>query len=66
MAVKNETKNLALLKRFVAINSKGEEINPIFWSDNFITLFPGEQCELQAIFAIQDAGDGIPVIKMED
>lgn len=53
--VKNTTKKLAFMNRLMVIKGKGgDEVLPTIWSDNFFTLFPGEEKELTAQFAIVD------------
>jgi len=41
------------------------DIASVFWSDNFITLLPGEFRILVATMALADAGTGNPVLKVE-
>ncbi|MCO7111831.1 hypothetical protein NIB75_02790 [Bacteroides uniformis] len=43
------------------LDVRGKEINPVFWSDNFITLFPGDEKVITARVAVSDAGDTPPV-----
>ncbi|MCI1779916.1 MAG: glycoside hydrolase family 2 [Bacteroidales bacterium] len=43
----------------------GEEINPVFWSDNFVTLFPGEEKIITAKVAVSDARGEVPDLKLE-
>lgn len=42
VTVSNPTDKVALMIRLTAKNSKGQLICPIFWSDNYLTLAPGE------------------------
>jgi hypothetical protein len=44
--------------------SDGEEILPVLWSDNYISLAPGEVRELTARFATADAGQGQPALEV--
>ncbi|MBI5684011.1 MAG: beta galactosidase jelly roll domain-containing protein [Verrucomicrobia bacterium] len=44
--------------------SDGEEIVPVLWSDNYISLAPGEVRELTARFATADAGRGQPALEI--
>ena len=54
--VKNETKKLSHFNHFTLKHADtGEEIHPVFWSDNFITLFPGDEKIIHANVAIVDA-----------
>jgi len=53
---KNTTDKLSFFNRVVIINKETrEEILPVFWDDNFITLFPGEEKTITAKFAKTDA-----------
>ena len=64
--VKNETKKLSHFNHFTLKHADtGEEIHPVFWSDNFITLFPGDEKIIHANVAIVDAGDKVPVFTVE-
>ena len=44
--------------------SDGEEIVPVLWNDNYISLAPGEVRELTARFATADAGKGQSVLEV--
>jgi len=44
--------------------SDGEEIVPVLWNDNYISLVPGEVRELTARFAAADAGGGQPALEV--
>ncbi|KAL4875243.1 glycoside hydrolase superfamily [Aspergillus karnatakaensis] len=37
----------AFFIRLVVLDSHGEEVAPVFWSDNYVTLFPHEQLVLE-------------------
>ena len=41
------------------------DVAPVFWSDNFITLMPGETRVLTARMATSDAGPTNPVLQVE-
>ncbi len=45
-------------------DEKGPSVNPVFWSDNFVTLLPGESRTLTARVAA-DMLDGEPVVRIE-
>ncbi len=58
MNIKNATAKLAFMNRLAIIKKdNNEEVLPTFWSDNFITLFPGEERVIQACFAKKDLND---------
>ena len=47
------------LNQLVLKNKKtGEEMLPTFWDDNYITLLPGEEKEIEAKFSSKDIKDG--------
>ncbi len=53
--IKNPTKKLSFMNRLAVIKkNNNEEVLPSFWSDNFISLFPGEEKTLEAKFAKKD------------
>ena len=46
VVLKNTSETPALLLHLTLRDSRGERILPVFWSDNYIHLMPGEQREL--------------------
>ena len=53
--LKNSSNKLSLMNRVEVVNSKNnEEVLPTYWSDNFITLLPGEEREVVARFNKRD------------
>jgi hypothetical protein len=66
VTVRNATDRLVLLKRLVVTRGPGgEEIAPVFWSDNYLTLLPGETRRIRASFAAADAAGKEPVVGVE-
>jgi hypothetical protein len=64
--LKNETNTLSFFNRIKLCSEKtGGEILPTFWSDNYVTLFPGETKTITAIVAKSDLADGNSVIEIE-
>jgi len=54
----NPSKSIAFFERVSVISAKGgEEILPILYSDNYVTIFPGETALVHADFS-SDAKDG--------
>jgi len=43
----------------------GDEVLPVLWSDNDVTLAPGETLELEATWAAGDLGPVSPVVRVE-
>ena len=56
----NKSSKLSFFNHLALADEHGERILPVFWSDNFITLFPGEEKTLIARFAATDAHDKLP------
>lgn len=63
LRLKNTSNALAFQVRAAARTSSGELIAPVFWSDNWVELTPGEATELTAQFP--DDSSGTPVIQLE-
>jgi exo-1,4-beta-D-glucosaminidase len=61
--VKNPGPHLAFMVHLRATNSKsGEDVAPVFWSDNYLSLLPGEKREVTAHFkALQTDQIGLAV-----
>ena len=60
ICLKNESARLSHFNHLTLRDARGEEINPVFWSDNFITLFPGDEKVITARVAVSDAGGVAP------
>ena len=43
----------------------GEEVLPVLWDDNYVTLLPGETREIAARYAPKDLGGAKPVVSVE-
>jgi len=57
VTVANPTRNLAFFIRLqIKKGNHGEDILPIVWEDNYISLMPGERRELTASYKIKDLG----------
>jgi exo-1,4-beta-D-glucosaminidase len=55
--IENPSKSLAFFVRLKAEKgAKGEEILPVVWQDNYISLLPGEKREVTATYRTSDAG----------
>ena len=54
--LKNNSKRLSHFNRLALLDAQGEEINPVFWSDNYLSLFPGDEKVVTARVAVSDAG----------
>lgn len=63
VTIKNPTDKLAFFTRLVITKGEGgDEVWPTFWSDNFITLLPGEEKDVTARFAKKDLDGKEPVL----
>ena len=50
VALKNEGKSLAFMIRLRLTDSRGNDIVPIFWQDNYVSLLPGESRSVSATY----------------
>ena len=65
LKVKNPTGSIAFFTCFDPRDvSTGKPILPVFWDDNYVTLFPGEERSYNAKYFLRDATEGRPVIKV--
>lgn len=66
VTLKNNTKKLSFFNHLVLKQTDTKEaINPVFWSDNYISLFPGEEKTVTATVAVLDTGKKIPFVTIE-
>lgn len=63
--LENLTDRLAFMKSLSLQNVNGEDINPVFWSDNYVTLFPGERKVITARVCESDVCGGIPNVLVD-
>ncbi len=63
VTVENPSKSLAFFLRLkVEKGAKGEEILPVVWEDNYISLLPGETREVTATYRTSELNGQKPVI----
>ena len=43
----------------------GDELTPIYWDDNYFSLFPGETKEIKVRFSKNDLGAQSAVLKID-
>ena len=61
----NNDKHLAFMVRLALTKGEGGgEFNPVYWDDNYISLFPGETREVKVSFEKRDQGDSQVVLKV--
>ena len=59
VTLENPSKSLAFFVRLKVNKGKGgDEILPVVWQDNYISLLPGEKREVTATYRTQELGDG--------
>ncbi|HET8667621.1 MAG TPA: beta galactosidase jelly roll domain-containing protein [Terriglobales bacterium] len=64
--VKNPSKSLAFMVRArVLKTARGEDILPVRWSDNYLTLMPGEEREITATYAANFMAATSPIVQLE-
>lgn len=65
VTVENPSKSLAFFVR-VKVNkgAKGEEILPVVWEDNYISLLPGEKREVTATYRASELGAAKPAVEV--
>jgi exo-1,4-beta-D-glucosaminidase len=65
VALQNPSKNLAFFVRLkVDKGMKGEEILPVVWEDNYISLMPGEKREVTATYRATELGAAKPTVEV--
>lgn len=66
VTLENTGTGLAFLVRLRLVKGKGgEEILPIFWDDNYISLLPGEEREVTVHVRKRDLGSTKPVLAVD-
>jgi exo-1,4-beta-D-glucosaminidase len=66
VTVRNPTANIAFMVRLRATKGRGgEDLTPIFWSDNYFSLLPGEQKEVTAAYDPSDLEGRAPVLAVD-
>ncbi len=63
--LQNPTKDLAFFVRLKVDKGRGgEEILPVIWQDNYISLLPGETREITATYHASDLGTAKPFVEV--
>jgi len=66
LMVENPSKSLAFFVRLKLDKGKaGEEILPVLWQDNYISLLPGEKREITATYRTSDLGNAKPDVEVQ-
>src|SRR5438876_1067946 len=61
--VENPSKSLAFFVR-LKVNKAGQEILPVVWQDNYISLLPGEKREISATYRASELEAARPVVEI--
>ena len=65
VSLENPGKTVAFFVRLkIAKGAGGEEILPVLWQDNYISLLPGEKREVTATFRADELGSAKPVLEI--
>src|SRR5450432_110171 len=65
VTLENPSKSLAFFIRLkVDKGAKGEEILPVVWEDNYISLLPGEKREIAATYRANELGTTKPTVEV--
>jgi exo-1,4-beta-D-glucosaminidase len=66
VTLENPSKNLAFFVRLkLNKGTGGQEILPVIWDDNYISLLPGEKREVSATVRAADLGNARPVVEVK-
>jgi exo-1,4-beta-D-glucosaminidase len=66
VTIENPSKSLAFFVRLkVNKGEHGEEILPVLWEDNYISLMPGEKREISATYRTSELGSAKPSLQIE-
>jgi exo-1,4-beta-D-glucosaminidase len=66
VTVRNPDKALAFMVHLRLTRSKGgEDVVPIFWNDNYVSLLPGESRQLTATYENSALGASTPVVEVD-
>ena len=66
VVLENPSKHLAFFVHLaVRKGPAGEEVLPVLWEDNYVTLLPGESREIAATYAAKDLGGARPVVTVD-
>jgi len=66
VALRNSGKSLAFMTHLrVTYGRNSDDVAPILWDDNYISLMPGESTTVTGSFRTRDLHGGVPVVKVE-
>jgi exo-1,4-beta-D-glucosaminidase len=65
VVIENPSKSLAFFVRLkINRGPRGEEILPVLWDDNYVSLLPGEKREISAAYRTNPLGTGQPSVEV--
>jgi len=65
VTLQNPSKSLALFVRLKVTKGKhGDEILPVLWEDNYVSLLPGEKRQVTAAYRTRDLGTAKPAVEI--
>jgi len=65
-AIRNPSGNIAFMVHLHVTRGKGgQDLTPIFWSDNYFSLLPGEQKEVTAVYDPAEVNGTDPVLAID-
>jgi exo-1,4-beta-D-glucosaminidase len=65
VTLENPSKTLAFFVRLkVKKGGAGDEVLPVLWEDNYISLLPGERREIYATYRASDLGSAKPTVEV--
>ena len=65
VTLENPSKSLAFFVRLKVNKGKaGEEILPVLWQDNYVSLLPGERRDITATYRTSELGTAQPVVEV--
>jgi exo-1,4-beta-D-glucosaminidase len=65
VTLRNQGKNIAFMVRAdVTRGRAGEDVAPVLWDDNYVSLLPGESRTISATIHTRDLGGTVPVVKV--
>jgi exo-1,4-beta-D-glucosaminidase len=64
VTLSNPGKSIAFFTRLQVVGRGGEEALPVFWSDNYVSLLPGETRVLTASYATRDLHGAPPRVRV--
>jgi exo-1,4-beta-D-glucosaminidase len=66
VGLQNASKTLAFMTHVAIAKGKGgDDVAPIFWSDNYVSILPKEKRELTATFDAKELDGKIPVLEVD-